>query len=78
MTRQELEKISFKFEDFSQIGFKRITTYHNAQYGITIILKEKAVKKGINTSRIFEYKGKRYNRISKFLEVIKDVEFFVV
>lgn len=76
MTKEELNKIPFRFVSHMSMEHEHSATYVNDEYGFAMCSHTKKNKYGDfgRTYRHFMYQGVVYKSLPKFLEAIKDVE----
>lgn len=78
MTREELEKVPFKYAGHLSLEGQHQSSYYNEKYGFSMVVVTKMNRGGMEAGkshREYCYKNKWYRRIDKFLEAIKDVKF---
>ena len=78
MTKEELLSLPFKECGHFRGGGEVSTSYKNEQYGIYKHAVCHVSRDGLSYGKeriYYEYQGKEYAKLDKFLEVIKDVEF---
>ena len=78
MTKEEFGKIPFKFVGHISMEGEHQRSYTNEQFGFNICVVTKSYNEGMmfgRSRRWYQYKGKWYGTLKKFLEAIKDVEF---
>ena len=78
MTREEFEKIPFKKGVHLAMADAYEQTYYNDKYGFVVAAITKRTQGGYGigkSHREYNYKGKWYKKLDKFLEAIKDVKY---
>jgi hypothetical protein len=77
MTKEQLEKIQFRFVSSLSMAHEHCTVCHNLEYGFSFCTHTKKKSNGDfgRSHRHYMYQGKVYKSLDKFLEAIKDVEF---
>jgi hypothetical protein len=77
MTKEQLEKIQFRFVSSLSMAHEHCTVHHNKEYGFSFCTHTKKKANGDfgRSHRHYLYQGKVYKSLDKFLGVIKDVEF---
>ena len=75
MTREELNKLPFHMVYHASLSDKHVAIYLNIKYKIFMykITKKKDDYTFGRTLTHYEYQGKVYKSLPKFLEVIKDI-----
>ena len=78
MTAEELAKVKFKSTGHIAFSDEHQCLYSNEQYGFNLAIVTRMNRDGMvagRSRRWYQYKGKWYGTLKKFLEAIKDVEF---
>ena len=78
MTKEEFLSLPFERGGHFSGGGEHVSTEVNREYGFYKHHITRVSRDGFTFGKTrihYEYKGKEYNKLEKFLEAIKDVEF---
>lgn len=77
MTKEELQKVPFKFRSHLATESHHASVYVNEQYGFSMCKRTKKTGEFTfgRTTTHYMYKGIVYKSLPKFLDAIKDVEY---
>ena len=77
MTKEEFQKVPFKFRTHLAMASYDASTYVNEQYGFSMCKRTKKTGEFTfgRTTTHYMYKGVVYKSLLEFLEAIKDVKY---
>lgn len=77
MTKEELQKVPFKFSSHMSMSDHHSATYINKQYGFSMSKHTKKTGEFTfgRTITHYGYNGVTYKSLKKFLEAIKDIKY---